>query len=407
VRLGRPHHRGRHRGAGDQVAKHNLRRLCLVIAGFVIAAIALPFVNAGTVTVSEQSGAVQQRGVVLPTWKTHGYGGPATTQATSAIAGVGATWIQFTPTWKMATATSSRIDVAWSVTDADLLAAIDHAHSKGLKILLKPHVDPQDGTIRWKINPSNRAAWFNSYQSMMTHYATIAQQKGVEEFSVGCELATMSGSADRSAWLTVIDAIKAIYSAPLVYAATVDEYPNVSFWDQLNFIGIDAYFPLSTTPTTDISALEAAWIPIRDQMSAFAVDVGRRILFTEAGYPSLVGAAIEPWNNEYSSTPSQPEQAAGYEALLATFSGQPWWAGAFWWSWWTDNGVYNPLDFAIGDKLAESVLRNWWASTPYRGTVKTCGSDAFGGVGTPHICGSSARDTPQPSVRIRNWAGQQ
>ena len=55
---------------------------------------------------------------------------------------------------------------------------------------------------------------------------------------------------------------------------------------------------------------------------------------------------------------------SGVQALLATFSGQPWWAGAFWWSWWTDNGVYAPLDLAIGGKLAASVVRNWWASTP-------------------------------------------
>jgi hypothetical protein len=299
---------------------------------------------------------------VLPAWRTDGYEG-TTTQAISDIAGLGATWIEFTPTWYMATVTSSMIDSAWTVTDAAVRAAIDHAHSKGLKVMLKPHVDPHDGTSRWQINPSNQAAWFNSYQSMMTHYATIAQQKGVDEFSVGCELATMSGSADRSAWLTVINAIKAIYSGPLVYAAIPSEYPNVSFWDQLNFIGIDAYFPLSTTPTTDISALEAAWIPIRDQLSAFAAGVGRPILFTEAGYPSLVGAAVEPWSNQHSSTPSQQEQAAAYEALLATFTGQPWWAGVFWWSWWTDEGAYAPLDLAVHGKLAESVLRNWWAKT--------------------------------------------
>lgn len=345
--------------------------LRLVIAGFVTATIALTFAYTVTVTaskqrgeVSKQSGAVEQRGLVLPTWQRNGYEGTATAQAISGIAGLGATWIQFTPTWNMATGTSSTIDSAGSVTDAAVLAAMDLAHSRGLKIMLKPHVDPQDDTDRSHINPSNRAAWFNSYRSMMTHYATIAQQKGVDEFSVGCELATMSGSADRSAWLTVINAVKAIYSGPLVYAAKTYEYPNVSFWDQLDFIGIDAYFPLSTTPTTDISALKAAWIPIGDQMSAFAVSVGRRILFTEAGYPSLTGAAVEPWNNEYSSAPSQQEQAAAYEALLATFSGQPWWAGVFWWSWWTDNGLYHPLDHAIGGKLAESVLRNWWVPTP-------------------------------------------
>lgn len=396
--------KGKHRARSPR-RRWNVPHLRPIIAGFVIAALALPFADAVMVTVGERSGAFEQRGVVLPTWKVQGYEGPAATQATGDIAGLGATWIQFTPTWRMATATSSNVDVAYSVTDAALLTEIDLARSKGLKILLKPHVDPQDGTNRWAIKPSDRAAWFSSYQSMITHYAAIAQQKGIDEFSVGCELATMTGSADQSAWLTVIKAVKALYSGPLVYAATVDEYRNVSFWDQLNLVGVDAYFPLSTRPTTDVSALEAAWIPIRDQMSAFAVQVGRPILFTEAGYPSLVGAAVEPWNNEYSTTPSQPEQAAAYEALLSTFSGQPWWAGAFWWSWWTDNGIYGPLDHALRGKLAESVLRNWWASVPYRGTAKTCEADASGDGGAPHICGSSAKNTPRPPAGMRNWAG--
>jgi hypothetical protein len=353
-----------------------MRPLRLIIGGFVIA---LVLTIAATAMLKaherqerhERSGVVEQRGIALPTWRINGYDGTATTRAISDIAGLGATWIQFTPTWNMATGTSTKIDGAWRVTDAAVQAAIDLAHSKGLKVLLKPHVDPRDNTNRWEINPSSRTAWFDSYQSMITHYAAIAQQKGVDEFSVGCELATMSGPADRGAWLTVINAIKAIYSGPLVYAATTDEYPNVSFWDQLSFIGIDAYFPLSTRPTTDVSALEAAWIPIRNQMSAFAAGVGHRIVFTEAGYPSQVGAAVNPWNNQNSRTPSQPQQAAAYEALLATFTGEPWWAGVFWWSWWTDNGLYEPLDFAIKGKLAESVLRNWWAPTGHRETANT------------------------------------
>jgi hypothetical protein len=360
--------------------EYAVRYLRLIMASVLVAASALALLMFASpvmlTTADRHNEAVEQRGLALPTWRMDGYLGNLTVQATSDIAGLGATWIELTPTWKMATATSSTIDARWTLTDAALLKAIDLAHSKGLKVLLKPHVDPQDGTNRWQINPSDRAAWFRSYQQMMTHYATIAQRTGVAEFSVGCELATMSGAADRGAWLTVINAIKAVSSAPLVYAAKVDEYPNVSFWDQLDFIGIDAYFPLSTRPTTDISALEAAWIPIRDRMSAFAVGAGRRILFTEAGYPSLVGAAVEPWNNQYSSTPSQQEQAAAYEALFATFSGQPWWAGTFWWSWWTDKGLNAPLDLAIRGKLAESVVRNWWASTPSSGPVKSWGSDA-------------------------------
>lgn len=335
-----------------------------LIIGGLVTAVALAFAYTATLRStgqSEPSRPVEQRGLALPTWQMNGYDGTATTQAISDIAGLGATWIQLTPTWNMATATSDTINGAYRVTDTAVSAAIQYAHSKGLKVMLKPHVDPRDGTSRWQISPSNRAAWFDSYRSMITHYAAIAQQERVDEFSVGCELASMSGSADRGAWLAVINAVKATYRGPLVYAAKTDEYPDVSFWDQVDFIGIDAYFPLSSTPTRDVSALKDAWLPIRNQMSAFALSTGRQIVFTEAGYASQAGAVTEPWNNEISSTPDQPEQAAAYEALLETFNGAPWWAGVFWWSWWTDKGVYAPLDFAIKGKLAESVLRNWWA----------------------------------------------
>jgi hypothetical protein len=339
-------------------------RLRLLIAGFAVTVLGLPLAHTATGTSDTHHVAVEQRGVVLPTWRTDGYQGGVAARAIGDIAKLGANWIQLTPTWRMTTGTSSTLDKRWTLTDNALIEAIDRAHRDGLRVLLKPHVDPQDGTDRWQIKPADRAAWFTSYGAMITHYASIARQTGVEEFSVGCELASMSGAADRGAWLTIIKAVKSQVIVPLVYAAKADEYHDVSFWDQLDFIGIDAYFPLSNKPTTDISALEFAWIPIRDEMSAFAIGIGRRILFTEAGYPSLVGAAIEPWSNDFSNTPSQQEQAAAYEALLATFSGEPWWAGTFWWSWWTDTGVYSPLDLAFGGKLAESVVRNWWAPTP-------------------------------------------
>lgn len=347
----------------------HLRPIAAVFVAVVTAtaAIAVPIANTVVAPVGDryrlvaQNDAGGQRGIALPTWQVNGYATNSATQAIGAIAGVGANWIQLVPTWNMANKTSNTIDGTYSVTDAALLGAISGAHAKGLKVLLKPHVDPRDGTPRWQINPSDPAEWFTSYQSMITHYAAIAQQTGVEEFSVGCELTTMSGSAARGSWLTVINAIKALYQGPLVYAAQANEYTNVSFWDQLNFIGVDAYFPLSTFPTTNISALEAAWVPIQQQLSAFAASLGRQILFTEAGYPSQIGAAVQPWNNQQISFPSQREQAAAYQALLTAFSGQTWWAGVFWWSWWTDAGNYYPLDFAIGGKLAQLVLQNAWA----------------------------------------------
>ena len=64
-----------------------------------------------------------------------------------------------------------------------------------------------------------------------------------------------------------------------------------------------------------------------------------------------------------SETPNQTEQAAAYQALLATFSDEPWWEGVYWWVWHhlPDNGD-DPLDYSPRGKVAEWVIRRWWAT---------------------------------------------
>ena len=71
--------------------------LRLIIAVFVTAAFALTFPYTVMVASSEQGGAVEQRGLVLPAWGENGYRG-TTPKAISDIAGLGASWIEFTPT---------------------------------------------------------------------------------------------------------------------------------------------------------------------------------------------------------------------------------------------------------------------------------------------------------------------
>jgi hypothetical protein len=148
----------------------------------------------------------------------------------------------------------------------------------------------------------------------------------------------------------------------LVYAANFNEYTRVPFWDALDLIGIDAYWPLSQQPTSETAMLERAWEPIRAELAAFAAKNHRRILFTEAGYTSAHGTTTLPHSWMISETPDQAEQAAAYQALLTSFDEQPWWAGVFWWVWEVPpNEGDNMLDFTPRGKAAENVVRMWWA----------------------------------------------
>ena len=56
------------------------------------------------------------------------------------------------------------------------------------------------------------------------------------------------------------------YSGKLTYAANwgaidqnVGGYQNVPWWNQLDYIGIDAYFPIASQNNTTLAGLTAAW----------------------------------------------------------------------------------------------------------------------------------------------------
>jgi hypothetical protein len=304
----------------------------------------------------------QQRGFALATWSRDGYADPMMTSQIHQIIETGAGWVQFTPTgYQSSDDANDIVTTERTTTDSGLESAISIAHQHGLKILLKPLVDVSgapgsQGTIR----PSDHDAWFASYASFIDHYADIAARLDVEQFAVGTELTGVS--RDREKWLDLIRAVRARYAGTLTYAANFNEYARVGFWDALDLIGIDAYWPLSQEPTRDAAALERAWQPIRADLAAFAAVQQRRILFTEAGYTSAEGTTTRPYSWTISETPDPAEQAAAYQALLTTFDQQPWWAGVFWWVWdvLPDENEDHSLDFTPRGKAAEDVVRRWW-----------------------------------------------
>jgi Glycoside Hydrolase Family 113 len=292
-----------------------------------------------------------------------GYDGPQVEQNLREVRDVGATWVELTPTWSQESRTSNEVvRTPKTVGDAGLERAITLAHQYGLKVFLKPHIDlPNPGQdSRNNILPGNREAWFTSYTAFITHYAAMAERLGVEQFAMATELSSLT--EDRSAWLQVIRAVRAQYHGTVLYAAGRD-YARVPFWDALDMIGIDAYWPLSMESTTDVQALQQAWEPYRDELADLAAKYNRQIVFTEAGFTSQEGTTTEPSDWRISDTANQTEQAAGYQSLLATFSDQPWWAGVYWWVWnMLPSTAAEPRDYSPRGKAAEWVIRGWWAT---------------------------------------------
>ncbi|MBI2644234.1 MAG: hypothetical protein HYW95_01840 [Candidatus Wildermuthbacteria bacterium] len=269
---------------------------------------------------------------------------------------------------------STDIQQGWDTpTDESLISAINYVHSLGMKVMLKPHVGVWDGSWRAYINPGNREAWFAAYQTVLLRYANIAQQYGVEQLCVGAELISMASNTinptNTQNWISLIGAVRGVYSGKLTYSANwgpdgfVDEKNQITFWSALDFIGISAYFGLSSWGNNSVEAMKGSWDYWNNtHIRPLSQRYGKPVLFTEIGYKSIPNSFVSPWNYEMGGPPDETAQANAYQALFEYWNGQTFMQGVHWWHWSSDPNAGGPgnTDYMPQGKMAENVMRTWF-----------------------------------------------
>lgn len=284
----------------------------------------------------------------------------------------GAEWIALSFwTWQdHIYATEIPFDYGYTVTDLDITDTIARAHDLGLKVCLKPVVNSRDGIWRAHIGFPDEAGaepywrrWFDSYRNFLRHYAEIAEAAGCELFSVGCEM--IKTESQEALWRGVIDAVRQAYGGPLVYNANHGGEERVPFWDALDLIGTSAYYPVGPRPGASWEEMAAHWDPVRSRLRALAERTAKPIAFLEIGCRSALGCAAMPWDFTHRDLPpSEAEQAAFYQAALASFWEEPWFRGFFWWDWsptlYPRENAATDTGFDIYGKAAEAILRDWY-----------------------------------------------
>jgi PEP-CTERM motif len=296
---------------------------------------------------------------------------------------------------------------SYSATTTQIQDAINEIHAMGMNVMLKPMVDVNGGAWRGMISPvgtANVNAWFASYQTFIDSMATIAEQNvnTVKLFSVGCELNNMEQYT--SNWTTLISSVRSIYSGKLTYAANwsvngnnMGGYQNIAWWNQLDEIGIDAYFPLADTPDPSEATLQTSWDRLAISINGWRQTAGltnKNVVFTEVGYQAQAATAENPAGTSTSAPQDIPAQANCYQALLSVMSAEPWWDGAFWWEEGSPDAVpSNDNGFSPANKPQTlSDLKSYygtngiWTATG----VASWSSSANWSGGTPQNAGDTA-----------------
>ncbi len=254
--------------------------------------------------------------------------------------------------------------------DSSFINAINNIHQKGLKVHLKPHLWMSSG---WRSNISLDTAnewdnWFESYRINMLRYARMAEETNTELFCIGTELRT-SIKIQPEKWFQLILDIRTIYKGELTYAANwYDEYEHVTFWGELDHIGIQAYFPLTKTGSPNLESIEQGWDRHLKDLKVLHEKYQKPILFTEVGYKSESEATIKPWEWSSILSPltqkkSDKTQQLAYEALFKKTWHQPWLSGIYIWEWdnrSTAESAVSNLDFSPRFKPAENTIAKWY-----------------------------------------------
>lgn len=289
--------------------------------------------------------------------------------------------------------------------------------------------------------------WFDNYTSFAVSYAQLSQKYHLPYFIFGDELTNVTTDTshtdakgdpygiDRGVpgesfpnctgrrdceWRHVIHAIQSAgyatfikhqpqvggsYTGKLIYASnwggapegnSDPEFEKITWWDAVDIIGVDAYFPLTQqSADLDPTSLESAWNGqyqngpsdqknITQRLATVAARFNKPILFTAAGYASSPGANSAPSALSGSGSASGQTQAVDgieqlndMEALLQTFNGLPWWQGVFW----NGDAPQAPRaqqsDWAsgsnwAGDTLQTSKPAGQWLATYYKPNPLPC-----------------------------------
>jgi glycosyl hydrolase family 113 len=250
----------------------------------------------------------------------------------------------------------SRFDSALGPSKEVLAAAMTTARSLGMAVSLKHFIEidnPKGEGSEWRgdldFEEPKLTEFFREYEAYVLDMAQFAQQHGASRYYIGSELSALTRNpAAQPHWLSLIAKCRKVYRAAksedrrqLTYAANFDEYQHVRFWDQLDEIGIDAYFPL--TPRRGLSSLflrpvqkmVGSWHKILPDLQQFQEKHGRQILFSEWGVVPFKGTSSAPFEWQPSKVSDRHEALSAYRATLLALDDQDecWLSGVDFWHW--------------------------------------------------------------------------
>ena len=170
------------------------------------------------------------------------------------------------------------------------------AHEKGLRVCIKPHLAHWRSGFSWRgeIRFETEEEWDRFWEGYTAWILAMAEAcKDADLFVVGTELDKTTHHAGQ--WRKLIREVRKRTHATLTFASNWDSFEAVPFWDALDLVGIQSYFPISRDADPSEQALQKGWRELAERLAEYSENVGRKVVLTELGYNRSKKAASEPW----------------------------------------------------------------------------------------------------------------
>ncbi|TNE51437.1 MAG: hypothetical protein EP343_04900 [Deltaproteobacteria bacterium] len=289
---------------------------------------------------------------------------PKMYNAMAELKTVGSNWVSYHPySWIRWNGT---LGFSRSTSQPTVLNPMRYAKSLGMKILLKPHIGYWGSGFSWRgaIKFNSERGWkrfFAAYEDWIVTQAKMAQAGGADMFSVGVEyIKTLHRVKD---WRRIIAAVRKVYKGKLIYSANWDSFQKVKFWDALDVIGIQAYFPLTKANNPSEADLRKGWAKWLNMVCQFSKKWKRPVIFTELGYNYASHTAARPWDHSEGGPNAGDIKLRCMKVALEEVPKAPCIQGVFLWKWFPSSARISS-NYTLQYPAMKRVLSACWKTKP-------------------------------------------
>lgn len=254
----------------------------------------------------------------------------------------------------------------WGMGREGLLQNVKWAREAGLKVMIKPQVFVENA---WPgvINFDNEDQWLSWERQYSRYLETVLTKELLNEIQLLCIGTELVQHVNKrpAYWKKLVQKYRSLCDAPIVYCANWDNYRNIEFWSDLDYICLSSYFPLDTEGASDVTTLEKAWQKHYNTLRRFAIHRGKAVIFGEFGYLSVADCEKGHWNLEPHIKDIELDykaQETAFKALFRVFTNAAFWKGGFVWKWYPPG--YTPelgdKDYEVQNKPAIEIIKIWY-----------------------------------------------